>query len=131
MIVIEYMENGSLDQFLRKNDNGILKLMQIIDMLRGIAAGMKYLTEKGFVHRDLAARNVLVDSNLLCKIADFGLSRGVEGSVEQEYTTNGGKIPVRWTAPEAITHRKFTAASDVWSFGVVIWEVIYLIRNHT
>uniref|UniRef100_A0A1I8EVW7 receptor protein-tyrosine kinase n=1 Tax=Wuchereria bancrofti TaxID=6293 RepID=A0A1I8EVW7_WUCBA len=123
MIVIEYMENGSLDQFLRKNDNGILKLMQIIDMLRGIAAGMKYLTEKGFVHRDLAARNVLVDSNLLCKIADFGLSRGVEGSVEQEYTTNGGKIPVRWTAPEAITHRKFTAASDVWSFGVVIWEV--------
>ncbi|KAK6103620.1 Protein tyrosine kinase family protein [Brugia pahangi] len=123
MIVIEYMENGSLDQFLRKNDNGVLKLMQIIEMLRGIAAGMKYLTEKGFVHRDLAARNVLVDSNLLCKIADFGLSRGVEGSVEQEYTTNGGKIPVRWTAPEAITHRKFTAASDVWSFGVVMWEV--------
>ncbi|VDK75730.1 unnamed protein product [Onchocerca ochengi] len=123
MIVIEYMENGSLDQFLRKNDNGILELMQIIDMLRGISAGMKYLTEKGFVHRDLAARNVLVDSNLLCKIADFGLSRGVDGSVEQEYTTNGGKIPVRWTAPEAITHRKFTAASDVWSFGVVMWEV--------
>ncbi|EJD75052.1 CBR-VAB-1 protein, partial [Loa loa] len=123
MIVIEYMENGSLDQFLRKNDNGILELVQIVDMLRGISAGMKYLTEKGFVHRDLAARNVLVDSNLLCKIADFGLSRGVEGSIEQEYTTNGGKIPVRWTAPEAITHRKFTAASDVWSFGVVMWEV--------
>uniref|UniRef100_A0A915PFL3 receptor protein-tyrosine kinase n=1 Tax=Setaria digitata TaxID=48799 RepID=A0A915PFL3_9BILA len=123
MIVIEYMENGSLDQFLRKNDNGVLELVQIIDMLRGISAGMKYLTEKGFVHRDLAARNVLVDSNLLCKIADFGLSRGLEGSVEQEYTTNGGKIPVRWTAPEAITHRKFTAASDVWSFGVVMWEV--------
>ncbi|VDO43024.1 unnamed protein product [Onchocerca flexuosa] len=51
------------------------------------------------------------------------MSRGVDGSVEQEYTTNGGKIPVRWTAPEAITHRKFTAASDVWSFGVVMWEV--------
>ncbi|CAG9532412.1 unnamed protein product [Cercopithifilaria johnstoni] len=123
MIVIEYMENGSLDQFLRKNDNGIIALVQIIDMLRGISAGMKYLTEKGFIHRDLAARNVLVDLNLLCKIADFGLSRGVDGSVEQEYTTNGGKIPVRWTAPEAITHRKFTAASDVWSFGVVMWEV--------
>ncbi|VDK83244.1 unnamed protein product [Litomosoides sigmodontis] len=123
MIVIEYMENGSLDQFLRKNDNGILSLVQIVDMLRGISAGMKYLTEKGFVHRDLAARNVLVNSGLLCKIADFGLSRGVDGSVEQEYTTNGGKIPVRWTAPEAITHRKFTAASDVWSFGVVMWEV--------
>lgn len=64
-----------------------------------------------------------MDSNLRCKIADFGLSRGLEGSAEQEYTTNGGKIPVRWTAPEAITHRKFTAASDVWSFGVVMWEV--------
>ncbi|VDN04876.1 unnamed protein product [Thelazia callipaeda] len=123
MIVIEYMENGSLDQFLRKNDNGVLELVQILDMLRGIAAGMKYLTEKGFVHRDLAARNVLVDLNYQCKIADFGLSRGLEGTTEQEYTTNGGKIPVRWTAPEAITHRKFTAASDVWSFGVVIWEM--------
>lgn len=55
MIVIEYMENGSLDQFLRKNDNGILSLVQIIDMLRGISAGMKYLTEKGFVHRVIAA----------------------------------------------------------------------------
>uniref|UniRef100_A0A0M3J689 receptor protein-tyrosine kinase n=1 Tax=Anisakis simplex TaxID=6269 RepID=A0A0M3J689_ANISI len=124
MIITEYMENGSLDQFLRKHDDGMLGVRQIVDMLRGIAAGMKYLTEKGFVHRDLAARNVLVDAELRCKIADFGLSRGlVEGSVEQEYTTNGGKIPVRWTAPEAITHRKFTAASDVWSFGVVMWEV--------
>lgn len=123
MIVTEFMENGSLDQFLRKHDDGQLQIVQILEMLRGIAAGMKYLTEKGFVHRDLAARNVLVDAQLNCKIADFGLSRGLEGSVEQEYTTNGGKIPVRWTAPEAITHRKFTAASDVWSFGVVMWEV--------
>ncbi|VDD87315.1 unnamed protein product [Enterobius vermicularis] len=127
MIVTEFMENGSLDQFLRKHDDGQLQIVQILDMLRGIAAGMKYLTEKGFVHRDLAARNVLVDAQLTCKIADFGLSRGLEGSVEQEYTTNGGKIPVRWTAPEAITHRKFTAASDVWSFGVVMWEVRFVV----
>uniref|UniRef100_A0A0N5ANS5 receptor protein-tyrosine kinase n=1 Tax=Syphacia muris TaxID=451379 RepID=A0A0N5ANS5_9BILA len=123
MIVTEFMENGSLDQFLRKHDNGQLQIIQILEMLRGIAAGMKYLTDKGYVHRDLAARNVLVDTELNCKIADFGLSRGLEGCGEQEYTTNGGKIPVRWTAPEAITHRKFTASSDVWSFGVVMWEV--------
>uniref|UniRef100_A0A0N4US78 receptor protein-tyrosine kinase n=1 Tax=Dracunculus medinensis TaxID=318479 RepID=A0A0N4US78_DRAME len=123
MIVTEYLENGSLDQFLRKHDDGLIGVLQTINMLRDISAGMKYLTEKGYVHRDLAARNILLNAQCRCKIADFGLSRGLEGSIEQEYTTNGGKIPVRWTAPEAITHRKFTAASDVWSFGVVMWEV--------
>lgn len=124
MIVTEFMSNGSLDYLLRSKDargEGI-GWPRIVEMLRGIAAGMKYLTDKGYVHRDLAARNVLVDSELNCKIADFGLSRGVDDSAEQEYTTNGGKIPVRWTSPEAITHRKFTAASDVWSFGVLVWE---------
>lgn len=91
--------------------------------------------------QDLAARNILVDEQLECKIADFGLSRNLDDSPESVYTTRGGKvsihranssmhpsndhvqIPVRWTAPEAITHRKFTTASDVWSFGVVMWEV--------
>ncbi|PIO56939.1 protein tyrosine kinase, partial [Teladorsagia circumcincta] len=125
MIVTEFMSNGSLDHLLRGKDarGEEMSWPRIVDMLRGIASGMKYLTDKGYVHRDLAARNVLVDSELTCKIADFGLSRGVDDSAEQEYTTNGGKIPVRWTSPEAITHRKFTAASDVWSFGVLVWEV--------
>ncbi|POI34691.1 hypothetical protein CIB84_001557, partial [Bambusicola thoracicus] len=102
MIVTEYMENGSLDTFLKKND-GQFTVIQLVGMLRGIASGMKYLSDMGYVHRDLAARNILINSNLVCK---------------------GGKIPIRWTAPEAIAFRKFTSASDVWSYGIVMWEVM-------
>ncbi|XP_077509565.1 eph receptor tyrosine kinase isoform X8 [Amblyomma americanum] len=126
MIITEYMENGSLDTFLRAND-GKFQVIQLVGMLRGIAAGMQYLAEMNYVHRDLAARNVLVNANLVCKIADFGLSREIESATEGAYTTrvsHGGKIPVRWTAPEAIAFRKFTSASDVWSFGIVCWEVM-------
>uniref|UniRef100_A0A3B4B593 receptor protein-tyrosine kinase n=1 Tax=Periophthalmus magnuspinnatus TaxID=409849 RepID=A0A3B4B593_9GOBI len=106
-IVTEFMENGPLDAFLRENE-GQFSVLQLVGMLRGVGAGMRYLAERNFVHRDLAARNVLVNSNLVCKVSDFGLS----------------KIPVRWTAPEAFQHRKFSSASDVWSFGVLMWEVM-------
>ncbi|XP_034999401.1 ephrin type-A receptor 7 isoform X4 [Hippoglossus stenolepis] len=123
MIVIEYMENGSLDAFLRKHD-GQFTVIQLVGMLRGIAAGMRYLADMGYVHRDLAARNILVNSNLVCKVSDFGLSRVIDDDPEAVYTTSGGKIPVRWTAPEAIQYRKFTSASDVWSYGIVMWEVM-------
>ncbi|XP_068198127.1 ephrin type-A receptor 7 isoform X4 [Antennarius striatus] len=123
MIVIEYMENGSLDSFLRKHD-GQFTVIQLVGMLRGIAAGMRYLSDMGYVHRDLAARNILVNSNLVCKVSDFGLSRVIDDDPEAVYTTTGGKIPVRWTAPEAIQYRKFTSASDVWSYGIVMWEVM-------
>uniref|UniRef100_A0A673GEC2 receptor protein-tyrosine kinase n=1 Tax=Sinocyclocheilus rhinocerous TaxID=307959 RepID=A0A673GEC2_9TELE len=123
MIITEYMENGALDQYLRDHD-GDLSSYQLVGMLSGIAAGMKYLSDMNYVHRDLAARNVLVNSNLECKVSDFGLSRVLEDYPEGTYTTTGGKIPIRWTAPEAIAYRKFTSASDVWSFGIVMWEVM-------
>ncbi|RMB89691.1 hypothetical protein DUI87_33888 [Hirundo rustica rustica] len=123
MIITEYMENGALDKFLREKE-GEFGVIQLVGMLRGIAAGMKYLANMNYVHRDLAARNILVNSNLVCKVSDFGLSRVLEDDPEATYTTSGGKIPIRWTAPEAISYRKFTSASDVWSYGIVMWEVM-------
>ncbi|XP_032421421.1 ephrin type-A receptor 3-like isoform X2 [Xiphophorus hellerii] len=122
MIITEFMENGSLDTFLKHD--GQFTVIQLVGMLRGIASGMKYLSDMSYVHRDLAARNILVNSNLVCKVSDFGLSRVLEDDPEAAYTTRGGKIPIRWTAPEAIAYRKFTSASDVWSYGIVMWEVI-------
>ncbi|XP_061592653.1 ephrin type-A receptor 2 [Cololabis saira] len=123
MIVTEYMENGALDRYLKDHD-GEFSSFQLVGMLRGIAAGMKYLSDMSYVHRDLAARNILVNNSLECKVSDFGLSRVLEDDPEGTYTTSGGKIPIRWTAPEAIAYRKFTSASDVWSFGIVMWEVM-------
>ncbi|XP_034035885.1 ephrin type-B receptor 3-like isoform X9 [Thalassophryne amazonica] len=125
MIVTEFMENGALDSFLRLND-GQFTVIQLVGMLRGIASGMKYLSDMNYVHRDLAARNILVNSNLVCKVSDFGLSRFLEDDPnDPTYTSSlGGKIPIRWTAPEAIAYRKFTSASDVWSYGIVMWEVM-------
>lgn len=147
---------------LQLND-GQFTVIQLVGMLRGIAAGMKYLSEMNYVHRDLAARNILVNSNLVCKVSDFGLSRFLEDDPsDPTYTSSlvqeaagretggganqagalgwgpaprhrvkgvcpphqGGKIPIRWTAPEAIAYRKFTSASDVWSYGIVMWEVM-------
>uniref|UniRef100_A0A8C4NSW5 receptor protein-tyrosine kinase n=1 Tax=Dicentrarchus labrax TaxID=13489 RepID=A0A8C4NSW5_DICLA len=106
MIITEFMENGALDSFLRQND-GQFPVIQLVGMLRGIASGMRYLAEMSYVHRDLAARNILVNSNLVCKVQSSPLC-----------------LRLRWTAPEAIAYRKFTSASDVWSYGIVTWEVM-------
>uniref|UniRef100_A0A8C6NIJ5 receptor protein-tyrosine kinase n=1 Tax=Nothobranchius furzeri TaxID=105023 RepID=A0A8C6NIJ5_NOTFU len=125
-IITEFMENGPLDAFLRENE-GQFSVLQLVGMLRGVGAGMRYLSERNFVHRDLAARNVLVNSNLVCKVSDFGLSRlmrGLDHNIPTYTASLGSKIPVRWTAPEAFQHRKFSSASDVWSFGVLMWEVM-------
>ena len=121
MIVTPFMENGSLDKFLVSNTE-TLNLLDLGKICLGVASGMSYLSKSGYVHRDLAARNVLIDSDYTPKIADFGLSRETQENVYDVKT--GGKIPVRWTAPEAILFRKFNMASDVWSYGVLMWEVM-------
>ncbi|XP_029370665.1 ephrin type-A receptor 10 [Echeneis naucrates] len=122
MIVVESMSNGALDSFLRKHE-GQLSVMQLMDILTGVASGMKYLTEMGFVHKRLAAHKVLVNSNLGCKVSGFRPLQ--EDKIEAIYTTlHGGKSVVLWTAPEAIQYHRFSSASDVWSFGIVMWEVM-------
>ena len=87
-----------------------------------IAAGMKHLSEKHFIHRDLAARNVLVAKDLSCRIADFGMSRELHSDSEY-YTSSGGRVPLRWTAPEAVFYKKYSEKSDVWSFGMTMYEI--------
>ncbi|XP_077567598.1 ephrin type-A receptor 7 isoform X3 [Stigmatopora nigra] len=121
MIVVEFMENGSLDAFLRVRV-GQFTVIQIVGMLRGIGAGMKYLAELRYVHRDLAAHNILVNSNFVCKVSSFGQSRIIND--DPVYSTTVEKMSVRWAAPEAIQFRKFTSASDVWSYGIVMWEAM-------
>eukprot|EP00800_Vazella_pourtalesii_P016140 TRINITY_DN453_c0_g1_i2.p1 TRINITY_DN453_c0_g1~~TRINITY_DN453_c0_g1_i2.p1 ORF type:complete len:976 (+),score=243.96 TRINITY_DN453_c0_g1_i2:347-3274(+) len=121
MIVTPFMENGSLDKYLTTNMNSI-PFKELVAICYGASRGMVYLSLLGYVHRDLAARNIILDKDLTPKITDFGLSRETEEDFYRVQT--GGKIPVRWTAPEAILYRKFNTASDVWSFGVLMWEVM-------
>ena len=120
-IITELMKHGSLLEYLR-GDGQSLKLPQLINMGAQVAAGMAYLEEKNYVHRDLAARNILVSENLICKVADFGLAHVIDEDIYEAHT--GAKFPIKWTAPEAAMYSHFTIKSDVWSFGILLYELI-------
>eukprot|EP00043_Microstomoeca_roanoka_P016410 m.167416 g.167416 ORF g.167416 m.167416 type:complete len:710 (+) comp16453_c0_seq4:310-2439(+) len=122
-IITEFMVNGNLLDYLRDEERRQeLDPTAMMHMAAQIAAGMAHLEDHNFIHRDLAARNCLVGENLLVKLADFGLARILK--VEDIYTAKeGSKFPIKWTAPESLNYNVFTIKSDVWAFGVCLWEI--------
>jgi len=120
-IITELMKNGSLLEYLQGKGR-TMKLTQLIDMSAQVAAGMAYLESQNYIHRDLAARNCLVGDNNNVKIADFGLARLIK---EDEYEARvGARFPIKWTAPEAANYSRFSIKSDVWSFGILLTELV-------
>ncbi|GFT83191.1 proto-oncogene tyrosine-protein kinase receptor Ret [Nephila pilipes] len=124
-IIMEYAEHGSLITYLRKLkvSSSEVNLLELIAFALQIAKGMNYLASMKVVHRDLAARNVLVASGKVLKISDFGLSRDVyEGDTYLK--TSKSRVPVKWMALESLENQLYTTKSDVWSFGILMWEII-------
>lgn len=122
LIVTELMKNGCLLDYLQKPAGKALNIKTLVSMAEQIARGMAFLESMKYVHRDLAARNILVGERNIVKVADFGLARLIK---EDEYEAKmGARFPIKWTAPEAATYNKFSTKSDVWSFGILLTELV-------
>ena len=135
-MIFEYMDLGGLDDLLRKSDPGnqsnscrdkeenvLITPLDFLPCTQQVAEGLAYLAKQRYVHRDIATRNCLVNCKLVVKIGDFGLSREVNNMDYYRVGGTHGYMPVRWMPPEALLFAKFTTQSDVWSFGVLMWEV--------
>ncbi|PVD22981.1 hypothetical protein C0Q70_16241 [Pomacea canaliculata] len=120
-IIMELAKHGEMRAYLQ-NNKPRLDLVMLIMYAYQLSTALSYLESKKFVHRDIAARNVLVSAHDVVKLGDFGLSRWVEE--QSYYKASKGKLPIKWMAPESINFRRFTTASDVWMFGVCIWEIL-------
>ena len=136
-LILEFVDGGTLQDFLKRSrdkhnyknlhgESQTLTARDLTSFAYQIAKGMAYLSSKKVIHRDLAARNVLVDdATYACKVADFGFAKDVMANNIYERKSEG-KLPIRWMAPESLYDNCYTTKSDVWSFGVLMWEIVTL-----
>ncbi|XP_071806715.1 tyrosine kinase receptor Cad96Ca-like isoform X1 [Asterias amurensis] len=138
-IILEYVPHGNMQTYLRHIRTGSeaayqnkaefnkdnLTPTEILTFACQVTRGMEYLASKQCIHRDLATRNILLGDGLVCKVADFGLARDIAEKNQYEMQSRG-RVPVRWMAPESLINNMYTSKSDVWSFGVLLWELVTL-----
>lgn len=123
MVITPYMKHGDLLTYIQDERNNV-KLQQTMTFGIHVAEGMRYLSEMKFVHRDLAARNCMLSEHLVARVADFGLSRDIYEKEYYSQRNNGSRLPIRWMAPESIENGVYNTKTDVWAYGVLLWELM-------